>query len=183
MLPRRRLNRQDIESEGSVPGAVFTQKLPRNSRKMPLLLSRDRFLGRAELASRCCSRLHLDERDRSAIVSHQIDFALHPATSEVSRDHYISLPPQIPIRIRLAANSSSPRPLSCFFSRSRRRRIRQALSCGPVHQAKHCSSKNPHAVFSSSFLVFSVFSVSSVVKAFLQFEQGVYHRGHRRHRE
>ena len=172
MLPGRRLNRQDIESERGVPSAVFAQKLPRNSRKMPLLLSRDRFLGRAELASRRRSRLHLDKRDRPAVVSHQIDFALHSSIGEISGDHYVSLPPQIPIRIRLAANSRSPRPSFCFFSRSRGRRIRQALSRGPVHKSKHCSSKNLHAVFFSSLLVFSVTSVPSVLEALLEPRNG-----------
>src|SRR6266852_3376650 len=149
MLPGRRLNRQDIESERRASGAVFAEELPCDSRKMPLLLEGDRFFGGAELASHRGSRLHLDKRDRLAVVSHQVDFALHPAISKVSRDHHVSLAPQIPIRVRLATNSGSTRPLLRRFPRRRRGRIRQPLTCGPVHQPKHCARKNRHGVFLS----------------------------------
>src|ERR1700682_1737543 len=111
MPPGWRLNRQDIETEWSAPGTVFSEELPCNARKMPPLIVSDRVFGRAELASRSRSRLYLDKRDRRAIVSHQVDFALHPAIGKVSRDHHVSLTPQIPIRIRLAANARSARSL------------------------------------------------------------------------
>jgi len=151
-LPRRRFNRQDIESEGSFSGAIFAEELPRDARKMTLFLVSDRFFGRAKLASRRRPGLHLDKRDRRAIVSHQVDFSLHSAIRKISRNHHVSVTPQIPIRIRFAANTRAPRPLLCCFSRRRRGRFRQAFSCGPVHQAKHCSSKNRHGVFPQGFL-------------------------------
>ena len=152
MLPRRRFDRQDIESEWSFSDAIFAEELPRDARKMTLFLVGDCFLGRAKLASRRRPGLHLDKRDRRAIVSHQVDFSLHSAIRKISRDHHVSVAPQIPICIRFAANTRAPRPLLCCFSRRRRGRIRQAFSCGPVHQAKHCSSKNPHGVFPQGFL-------------------------------
>jgi hypothetical protein len=146
MLPRRRFNCQNIESEWGSSGAIFAEELPRDARKVTLFFAGDGFLGRAELASRRRSGLHFDKGDRPAVVSHQIDFALQSAKSKISPDHHVSVAPQIPIRIRFAANSRAPRPLLCRFSRRRRSRIRQALSCGPVHETKNCSSKNCHGI-------------------------------------
>ena len=128
MLPGRRLNRQDIETERSVSGAVFAEKLPCDARKMPLLLMSDRIFWRAELASRSRSRLYLDKRDRRAIVSYQVDFALHTAIGEVFERSS---------RIRAAADTNT--------HKSRRERRFGALSAW-LHPVK-AARPNPTGPF------------------------------------
>jgi hypothetical protein len=73
---------------------------------MQLLLSRDRFLGRAELASRHRSRLHLDKRDRPAVVSHQIDSSREAGADESDR----------PFRAAQSTNPNVARAKICTLS-------------------------------------------------------------------
>ena len=61
------------------------------------------------------SRFHFDKRNGRAVISDQINFAFHAAIGEVSRDHHVSVPPKIPVRVRLAANAGSARPVLGSF--------------------------------------------------------------------
>jgi hypothetical protein len=83
---------------------------------MLLFLAINGCLGGTKRASRRCPRFHLDKRERRAVISNQIDFALHSAIGEVSRDHDVSIPPKIPIGVRLAANAGSARALFGRFA-------------------------------------------------------------------
>jgi hypothetical protein len=102
----RRLNCQDIESERSVSRTVFAKGLPCDSREMPLFLAGDRLFGRAKLASRRRPRLDFDKRHGRAIISYEVDFALHSAKGEVAiithpgrrRYQYAYVSPRTPVR-------------------------------------------------------------------------------------
>jgi hypothetical protein len=59
------------------------------------------------LGHRSCT--HFDKRQRFAVVSHQIDLALCPSWHIIPCDKNLSVPPQIPIRKRLAAHTVLPR--------------------------------------------------------------------------
>src|SRR6267378_2873335 len=119
---------------------------------MPLFILGDGVFGRTNIITLRSPRLHLDKCQGGAIVSDQIDFAFHAPRSKVSRDHNVAVSPEIPIGVRLAANAGAP----CLVPRCRRRRwrgrIRQAFSCGSVHQAEHCASQNRQWSFSPDLL-------------------------------
>src|ERR1700731_417377 len=106
-------NRKDVKTERGVAGSVFAEKLPGHARKMLLLLVSDGFFGRAKRAVRRGPRFHLDKRDGRTVISDQIDLAFHAAVGEVSRDHDVSVPPKVPVSVRLAANAGSARTLLC----------------------------------------------------------------------
>ena len=145
-LAGRGFNGQDVKPERGIAGAVFAKELPGHSRKMLLFLASDGFFGGAKRAVRCCSRFHLDKRDRRAVVSNQIDFAFHPAIGEVSRDHDVSVPAEIPVRVRLSANAGSARPLLGCIARGADesdRPFRAAQSTKPKIARAKIGTANP----------------------------------------
>jgi hypothetical protein len=146
-LARRGFHGKDIKTERGLSRAVFEQELPRHSGEMSLLVLSDGVLGRTHIVARRSPRLHLDECKRGAIVSNQVDFAFDAAGGKVSRDHDVTVSAEIPVCVRLTANSGAPGLVSCGRGRRRRGRIREAFSCGPIHPPEHCASQNRHGPF------------------------------------
>src|ERR1700733_8435096 len=105
----RGFNRQDIESERSLPGAIFADKVAGHARKFSLLLDGHGILRGTEFVLRGRARFHFDEGERLAVVSHEVDLTLQATMLEISRDHNVAVAAQIPVRVRLAAHAGAPR--------------------------------------------------------------------------
>jgi hypothetical protein len=164
-LPGRRFNRQNIEPVRHASRAVFPDKLARHVRKVPLFPGSNGILGRSKFVTRRGPGLHFDKRERLPVIPNQINFSLHAALAEVSRNHHVPIFSQIPVRVRLAANAGAPRLPPRRRSRFRSIRFREPLTRSPIHHSKYRAPQKWHVSLSlPSISSFSVFSVPSVLK-------------------
>ena len=108
------------------------------------------------------SRLHFDERDRLAVVSDQIDFAFHSAIGEISRDHDVTVPAEIPIGVGFAAHAGAPRLAARRPRASPARTNPPGLCARPSSPMPNMARANIGTALSSPD--FSVISVPSVLK-------------------
>src|SRR5882724_3995602 len=82
---------------------VFTQKLPRHTGEITLLLSVNRRFRRLYVTRG--ARLDLNKAERVAVPSHQVQFATAARAAIVARDHDVSLASQIKISFFFTAAS------------------------------------------------------------------------------
>src|SRR5579862_5362126 len=141
------LNREDVKAvrDGRLdaPGA---QKMPRDADQVAALLEIHRiFRPRGIAPGRGSARLHLDECQHIAVVSDEIELALQVWRSEILRDDRVTVPPQIPVSVSLAANAgraslSLARELRSIRRRIRSRRFRETLAGREVNASEHQAS-------------------------------------------
>src|SRR5690348_5362513 len=97
-----------------------------------------------------CPRSHFHKRQRLAVVADEIQFAFDSSRRVVLRDEHISVSPQIPIRIGLAAYASASRFQLFSALSSQPCRIGKALFFAqttprcPAHCLKHQSREDRH---------------------------------------
>lgn len=107
--PSWTLDGHQIKTPGGIARPPFPEKSFCHALEMlPLLRSHGFFrLARTLLGS--TARFHFNKSKHRTIVTHQIDFALIFGNFVIPCDEDVAVAPQIPVSIRLAANSRAPR--------------------------------------------------------------------------
>jgi len=106
-----RFDGQDVEPPRRIFQAARANKLASYAREVAPFFQVDSVLGSGLAWFSFGPRFHLDERENSAVIGDEVEFAFDSRHGEISRNHDVTLATQVPVGVSFATHAGSAREL------------------------------------------------------------------------